>query len=206
MSYLSSWYLIPEVSIAYYITCLEPLYDVLEKRHTSTGSDDKFLKTILASYSGMTQAQWTAAENNRRYEKALSMKMGDFHEELIGKLPGYTTLPTGHPSGVDVMGVEKEMIEVKNRDNTMNSDTAKSVIAKLETLANNGFRAILVFINSDKKTLPRFKASERITVVSGKQMYAHASGRESFYDDLMKTLEYTFQRYRTYDELKMLLT
>jgi hypothetical protein len=98
------------------------------------------------------------------------------------------------------------MIEVKNRDNTMNSDTAKSVIAKLETLANNGFRAILVFINSDKKTLPRFKASERITVVSGKQMYAHASGRESFYDDLMKTLEYTFQRYRTYDELKMLLT
>jgi len=200
------WYRIREIRISEYIACLKPIYMVLEKSHVSSGSDDKFMKTILASYSNMTPEQWEAAESNRRHEKALSMKMGDFHEELIGKLPGYTTLPLGHPSGVDVKGKDRDMIEVKNRDNTLNSDSAKSVIAKLEKLMDNGYRAILVYINSDKKRLPRFKAPERITIVNGRQIYAYASGRETFYDDLMKTMEYTFRHYSTYAELSTLLT
>ncbi len=178
---------------------MKPLYEVLEKKNKSKSSPDPFLKTILAAHSGMTLEQWDAAEKQRLYEKALSMKMGDFHEELMGKFRGYQTLPVGHSTGTDVRRLDdSEFLEVKNRDNTMNSGGAESVVRKLTKLVNDGKRAILVLVNSSKRTLPRFKAPAAVQVIDGKQAYAYLSGRETFHADLLSTLNETFRRYPTY--------
>jgi hypothetical protein len=198
-----SWYKLPEIPFESYVRCLRPLYQVLEKRNKSKSQPDVFLKTILASHSGMTTEQWSAAELQRLYEKALSMKMGDFHEELMGKFPGYETLPLGHSTGTDVRKTDDtEFIEVKNRDNTMNSGSAETVIRSLTKLAEEGKKSILVLVNSAKKTLPRFKAPRTVEVVSGRQIYAYLSGRDTFYDDLLETLNQTFRRYPTYASLE----
>lgn len=198
-----AWYKLPEIPFESYVRCLRPLYQVLEKRNKSKSQPDVFLKTILASHSGMTTEQWSAAELQRLYEKALSMKMGDFHEELMGKFPGYETLPLGHPTGTDVRKTDDtEFIEVKNRDNTMNSGSAETVIRSLTKLADEGKKSILVLVNSAKKTLPRFKAPRTVEVVSGRQIYAYLSGRDTFYDDLLETLNQTFRRYPTYASLE----
>jgi len=197
------WYTIPEISFDSYIACLKPLYSVLEKKNSSKSDPDIFLQTILASHSGMTVDQWNSAEAQRLYEKALSMKMGDFHEELMGKFSGYETLPVGHASGTDVRKTDDtEFYEVKNRDNTMNSGSADSVIRKLTKLTEEGKIATLVMINSARKTLPRFKAPAAVKVLSGKQVYAYLSGRDTFYDDLVKTLGETFKRFPTYEQLE----
>ena len=197
------WYTIAEIPFDSYVACLKPLYSVLEKKHSSKSDPDVFLQTILASHSGMTVEQWNAAEAQRLYEKALSMKMGDFHEELMGKFPNYETLPVGHATGTDVRKTDDtEFFEVKNRDNTMNSGSADSVIRKLVKLTEEGKMATLVMINSARKTLPRFKAPASVKVMSGKQVYAHLSGRDTFYDDLVKTLGETFKRFPTYAELE----
>lgn len=200
---MPEWYKIPEIQLTDYVKCLRPLYEVLEKRNTSKTQPDIFLMTILAAHGGMTVEQWNEAEKQRLYEKALSMKMGDFHEELMGKFPGYETLPLGHRTGTDVRKVDdSEFFEVKNRDNTMNSSSADSVIRKLTKIADDGKKSILVMINTEKKTLPRFKAPRNVDVMSGKQAYAYLSTRDTFYDDLIKTLTHTFTNYDSYSKLE----
>lgn len=197
------WYKIKEIQFKDYVKCLKDVYKVLEKKNKSKTQPDVFLKAILASHSGMTPEQWDTAEAQRLYEKALSMKMGDFHEELMGKFPGYETLVTGHPTGTDVRRLDdSEFFEVKNRDNTLNSDSAKSVVKKLQKLADIGSQPFLVFINTAKKRVPRFGASDDIKVMSGKEVYTYLSGRDTFYSDLLSTIQETFTRYESYEDLK----
>jgi hypothetical protein len=196
------WYLLREIPFSAYIKALKPIYDVLEHKHKSKGDDDIFLKSILSSHAGMAQAAWDAAEQQRRYEKALQMKLGDFHEELMGSFPGYVNLPLGHETGCDVMKTDgTEVWEIKNRDNTMNSGSAKTVIDKLIVQKNLGRRAVLVLINCEKKTPPRFGAPTSIEVLTGQQAYAQLSGREDFFSDLNKTLAATFSACKEYTQL-----
>ena len=160
------------------------------------------MKLILASYSGMTVDQWDLAERQRLYEKALSMKMGDFHEELMGKFPNYKTLPIGHATGCDVSNVnETTFLEVKNRQNTMNSDSGKQVVRKLSNLVEKGRTAVLVYVNTWTKSLPRFGAPKTIHILNGQQAYEYLSGRKEFYIDLQFTLAQTFLHFKTYAAL-----
>ena len=139
MSKLVRWYRIPEIAFKDYVACLKEVYAVLEGKHKSKGCDDVFLRTILAAHSGMSAEAWGVAEEKRRHEKALTMKMGDFHEELAGKFPGYKTLKLGDETGCDVQKADgSEIWEFKNRDNTMNSSSAESVVAKLAAEAAKG--------------------------------------------------------------------
>lgn len=192
-----------DVSSRDFAKCVKRIFNVLEKKNISKSNDDPFTKRILAAAGGMTTEQWDAAERQRRYEKALSMVIGDFHEELMGKFRGYKTLPLGHSSGLDVESVNgDEIFEVKNRDNTMNSGSAETVIRKLVKASDSGKKAILVLVNSVKKTLPRFKAPKEIQVWDGKKAYAHLSGRDDFYNDLLDTLDDVFTNYKTYAEFE----
>lgn len=196
------WYLIPEIPFDVYAKCLTRIYRVLECQNTSKTNPDMFLKTILAAQSGMTVEEWEALEKARLYRKALEMEMGDFHEELLGKFPGYETLPVGHVTGTDVRKTDDSaFFEVKNRDNTMNSGSADSVVRKLTALVEQGKSATLILVNSEKKTLPRFGAPATVRVINGRQAYAEFSGRATFYDDLMKTLDETFRRFPTFARL-----
>jgi hypothetical protein len=38
--------------------------------------------------------------------------------------------------------------------------------------------------------------------MNGKQIYTLLSGRDTFFDDLLKTVTFVFQKYNTLDELK----
>ena len=198
----ASWYRIPEIACKDYVGCLRGIYTVLEGKHASKGCDDVFMRSILAAHAGMDAKAWAAAEAQRRYEKALTMKMGDFHEELAGKFPGYRTLKTGDETGCDVQKIDgSEIWEFKNRDNTMNSSSAESVVAKLVAEVAKGKKAFLVLVNCEKKTVPRLGAPASVTVFNGRQAYEYLSKRPSFFDDLQATLAYTFAHYPTYASL-----
>jgi len=197
------WYKIKEVPAEVFVNCLKPFYDVLEERNVGKGGDDQFLRTILVSHGDLTDEQWVTSEKARRYTKSLEGKMGDFHEELAGKLPGWKTLNNGDPSGCDVMKEDgTEYQEWKNRDNTMNSSSGSAVIAKLKKLTDQGKKAVLVEVNCPKGKVCRFGAPPEVEVLNGQQAYARVSGRESFFDDLNTTLAYVFKTFKTYDALK----
>jgi hypothetical protein len=196
------WYKIREVPVEEFVKCLKSFYAVLEERNVGKGGDDLFLRTILVSHGDLTSDQWTAGEKARRYTKSLEGKMGDFHEELAGKLPGWKTLKVGDPSGCDVAKEDgTEFQEWKNRDNTMNSSSGSAVIGKLQKLVTQGKKAVLVEVNCPKGKVNRFGAPPEIEVLNGQQAYARNSGRESFFDDLNSTLSHVFKTFKTYEAL-----
>lgn len=204
-----AWFHIGDkISAEDFLQSCTPLYTVLEGNHKSKSNEDPFMKAVLMGNHAMTKEDWETAEKVRLTQKVLEMKMGDLHEEVAGKFAGYETLPTGHSTGVDVQKKDGTVvIELKNRDNTVKGSDGKHIIALLERHADEGKTAIFAQINCPKGKVNRFGASAKSKVVfmNGQQLYAFLSGRESFYDDLLRTVGHTFSTYKTLAELKAAL-
>jgi len=206
MTALPTWYMIPEISPSDFMRSCNPIYSVLEEKNESKTSEDIFLKAALMGNESMTNEVWQSAEKARLKQKVLEMKMGDFHEELMGKFPEYETLPTGHATGCDVQKKDESVIiEVKNRNNTVKGSDGKHIIALLKKHKDAGKKAIFAQINCPDGKVNRFGAPIEIDIWNGQQVYAFLSGRESFFDDLQKTFQYVFANYKTFAELKLAL-
>ena len=196
------WYLIPEIPFPRYVFCLSYIYGVLEKKHKSKSDPDVFLKAVLQNFSGMSDADWEREEQKRLYMKSMESKMGDFHEELMGQFPGYICTALGDESGCDVKKKDGSVyMEVKNRDNTMNSSSGKSVVEKLAVLAAKGVRAILVEVNCPGGKVNRYGAPASVEVWNGRQAYEFLSGRPDFFDRLLHTLSETMRQHKEFDAL-----
>jgi Eco47II restriction endonuclease len=197
-----SWYNLPEIPFEAFVKCCEPIYKVLEETHKSKSFEDLFTKIIYTSHYNLSDEEWYEEERKRLLLHALRMKMGDFHEELMGKFEGYETLKVGHSSTCDIRSKDDSiLIEVKNRSNTEKGSNAKYLIQRLEAHAKKGKRAILVQVNCKNGKVNRYNASSSVDVWNGQQAYAFLSGRDDFLEDLEKLLRYVFKTYRTYDEL-----
>lgn len=201
-----SWYKIPELPVSGYLKACEGLYDVVEGKNKSKSEEDPFIKAVIMGNIGMTDDAFKKAEEARLKQKALEMKMGDFHEELMGKFPGWETLPNGHSSGFDVRKVDNTtFLEVKNRHNTIKGSDGKHIIESMQRHKANGKTVILVQVNCPKGKVSRYGAPADVPIMNGTQAYEYLSGRNAFFDDLLKTLQYTFTTYKTHDSLKTAL-
>jgi hypothetical protein len=197
---LPAFYKTSEIAPRAFVPCLKEVYGVLEKKNKGKSEPDPFIQAAI----GMDL--WNSMEKGRQWQKALEGKVGDMHEELLGKLPGCETLIKGHDTGCDVLCEPKNtIVEVKNKFNTMNSSSAEAVITKLEKQAHLGRRAILAEIICPKGKVRRHKAPPSVEVMNGQQIYALLSGRETFFDDLLSTVQYIFANFKTYEELKAAL-
>lgn len=193
MSTLPVEYRIPEIRPRDFIHCVRGIYDVLDNRNVSKSVDDPFMRAILTRHSKLSEAEWRAAEQCRLKQKALEMKVGYFHEELMGKFIGYETLPNGHVSGCDVQKLDGTVIiEVKNRNNTVKGSDGKHIIERLKKLRCAGVKAIFAQVNCESGKVSRYGAPPEMDIWDGRQVYAFLSGRASFFDDLQRTLEWAF--------------
>lgn len=200
---IPNWYKISEILPKDFLQCCEPIYNILEGKHESKSTEDPFLKGVLIGHYDMTDTDWDMAEEARLKQKVLEMKMGDFHEELIGKFPGYETLPNGHHTECDVQKKDGSVIiEIKNKFNTIKGSDGKHIINRLKKLKEQGKHAILVQINCPVGKVHRYGASLDIDIWNGKEIYSFLSGRKTFFDDLQLTIEYVFSNYKTYESLK----
>ena len=168
-----SWYRIPEITFVDYAYCCKSIFHALETHHTVT-AEDSFIKAVAIGHSNMTEHEWYVSERIRLMQKVLEMKMGDFHEELMGKFPGYETYPNGHITGCDFGKKDgSEVFEVKNRHNTIKGSDAKHILAMLTKHHENGKKAILVQVNCPQDKVNRFGAPSYIHVWNGKQTYIY---------------------------------
>ena len=188
-----SWYKIREINPRDFVHCVKGIYSVLDKTHKSKTNEDPFIKAVLIGHHDMSIEYWEQSELSRLSQKALEMKMGDFHEELMGKIPGYETYKVGHFTGCDVGSIDgKEIYEVKNKDNTTKGSDGKHIIQQLTKLLEKGIHPIYVQINCPNGKVNRFNAPDGVDVWNGKKTYHHMTGREEFFDDLQHTVKYVF--------------
>jgi hypothetical protein len=140
-------------------------------------------------------------------QKVMEMKMGYFHENLMGKFPDYYTLPNGHKTCCDVMSKDGSVIiEVKNRHNTVKGSDGKHLIALMKKHKETGKKAIFVQINCPNEKVNRYgDIKKEIDIWNGREIYTFLSGRETFFSDLQKTIAYAFSHCKTIEELSQRL-
>jgi hypothetical protein len=164
---------IPEIDSYEFKRLLDEIRDTIGKE--SRQEKDVFLEIIRKKYPG-------------RNLSGISQKLGYFHQNLMGSFHGWTSVYNG--KGFDLISDDGQtIVEVKNKYNTMNADSKKSVIDKLTAFIEKGKTSILCFVNVKSKKKPELKDNPEIAVKSGKEMYTILSGRESFWDDLLQTFE-----------------
>ena len=72
-------------------------------------------------------------EYARQIDKTINNTIGEFHQSLLGSVDGWTDLGTGDDTKLDLkMDDNSVFLELKNRFNTVNSDSLSKVRDKLE--------------------------------------------------------------------------
>jgi hypothetical protein len=199
------WYTLHEISFTDFVECVQDIYNFLNTPRVPKNNDieDVFRKSVLQNFYGISNEKWDHMENQRRQEKVFSMKMGEFHEKLLGKFPEYMKLRIGNETGCDIRKRDGTRVEeVKNQTNTMNESSAKSVNIKLLAQADKGCESYLIQINTPPNgRVCRSYMDPRIKVISGRQAYTERSGSSDFFDRIERTLGEAFKRFKTWKEI-----
>lgn len=77
-------------------------------------------------------------EEDRQYDKKSGGRIGDFHQKLLGGVSGWTDLGVGHDTKVDLKKDDNTVfMELKNKYNTVNSDSLSAVRLKLKKITKD---------------------------------------------------------------------
>lgn len=140
--------------------------------------------------------KWVTEEGKRQQDKSLNNRIGEFHQLLLGGTKEWTDLGVGDDSKLDLIKKDYSIaIELKNKFNTVNGDSADKVRDKLEAFVNNNksSKAYFAYIiekdnSSGEKTWTKRKrlAEDRIRKIWGASVYELITGDK---ESLKKTLD-----------------
>ena len=107
--------------------------DVVNIDKLRTNVVDPF-KMIFDLINGkMSVNNWIKNEEIRQSDKTINNRIGEFHQKLLGGVNGWINLGVGDESKVDLKKENNSIfIELKNKFNTVNSDSLSKVRDKLE--------------------------------------------------------------------------
>ena len=133
---------------------------------------------------------WNSLQIEEALRKARSMALGDFHQQLIGLIPGWEVMPQkgGYP---DLVNSERKIIvELKARRNTVKGSDLVGVYENLLNWVNRGYEGYLgvfgyilpaskkhlsepkLFVPSDAKSKQRKQPDKRIVEMDGYILWA----------------------------------
>lgn len=110
---------------------------------------------------------WANKEIERQQDKTINNKIGEFHQELLGKVDGWVNLGIEDETEIDLKKKDNTVfIELKNKHNTMNSSSTKTCREKLENVIAKypNATAYWAYIISKK-----YKTEERVWIYKGRE-------------------------------------
>jgi hypothetical protein len=120
---------------------------------------DPFAAAIEAAVFGHeNESEWRISELHRQKQKALMNQIGNLQQAIIGRLPGWKSFDAGFdmPDVVGSRGGQKIIAEVKNKYNTMNSNSAAETYDKLvDFLTRDEFKGYIGVVVQIVGPLPR---------------------------------------------------
>lgn len=191
---------------------------------------DPFSVTFEMAGFGIDKVvDWEVREQARQSQKTLSNAFGDFHQNILGHVNGWTNLGIGN--SVDLECLDKKVIaEIKNKYNTVTGGKLSDVYDHLDQLVMpivskyKGFTAYYVetiprprrgnpqnynepFVPSDKQTKTRKNSNDLIRKIDGQSFYALVTevpdALEQLYD-VLPTVIKNLSEY-SFDENEILL-
>ncbi len=149
---------------------------------------DPFSALVDASRQKISLDDWLLQEKARQIQKAFQNEVGNFHQNILGSIPGWTNMGlTG--GSYDLKNVEKKIIaEVKNKYNTLSGGGLIALYHTLEShldygLRNQGYTAYHVVIvpKTPRPMNQPFTPSENSRPARSREDLRKIDGR-SFYE------------------------
>jgi hypothetical protein len=192
------------------IIAVDKVINVIERAEHN--ADRNLHKNVIdpfsALFDGVTHSisykQWLSQEKVRQIQKTMQNAIGDFHQEILGSIPGWINLGIG--GGLDVMNKQKKIIaEIKNKHNTTKGNHAIELYDAIESKLGSaeyanfiGYYVVIIpkgrkqydkpFTPPDNKTKKRRPVNEKIRVIDGVSFYALATGREYALQELFESI------------------
>ena len=166
-------------------------------------SEDKISSNVIDPFSALFDSvrqnisinEWYEQEKARQIQKTLQNAIGEFHQDVLESVPGWSN--PGRGGGYDVISHEHKIIaELKNKFNTLNSSSAESTFRKLSKYIDEqyqGYVGYVVFIvpkqvhdydtpwSPNHNTMP---LRNDIRKIDGESFYKLVTG----YDDALEML------------------
>uniref|UniRef100_UPI0040485704 Eco47II family restriction endonuclease n=1 Tax=Roseivirga sp. TaxID=1964215 RepID=UPI0040485704 len=206
MAYLS-W-----ISDELLITNLKHLLDKAKQANTKSTKDfgknviDPFSAFFQMSGFNMNHETWYSSETSRQAQKTLQNHVGEFHQNILGSVTGWTNMGTG--SVIDLVNTEKKIIaELKNKYNTLSGGQLAPMYTSLEKLVapktsiyygfvayyvtiipKRAMREDKVFIPSNREKGAKESSNPNIRQIDGASFYALVTGSETALSDLFSAL------------------
>ncbi|MFI5504605.1 Eco47II family restriction endonuclease [Corynebacterium kutscheri] len=167
--------------------------DALIRHNPHTNIIDPFAAIFEASLLKISLDEWFPTEVTRQLNKTLSNAVGDFHQDLLGRLPGWES--TGTSGGyydlksTKPFGVNQQLAiaEVKNKYNTLNSGGKEKIYDNFQNLRalpeykNHTFYLIEIIQRQSSGDiewqLSNRAARKDIRRIGAQQVYAETTGQ-----------------------------
>lgn len=163
---------------------------------------DPFGSIFELSVNNLTASEWEKSEKTRQIQKTLQNEVGDFHNNILGSVKGWRTLPKGNE--IDLVKEDNSIIaEIKNKYNTVSGGKLVDHYVEFDNLVNKkaskyfGAKAYYVkiipktpnpfdipFTPPDKATGKRKPEDEKIREIDGRLFYKMVTGIDDALDQL----------------------
>ncbi len=162
---------------------------------------DPFSALVDAARQGISLDEWMNQEKSRQVQKTFQNAVGDFHQNILGSLPGWSS--SGSGGSYDIINEDRKIIaEIKNKHNTMNANAARGVYDTMSRWLDYGKEGYVGYVvevvpKSPKSYCAPFTTSERgikrqtrddLQRIDGKSFYALATGVDDAIDQLYSVL------------------
>lgn len=173
-------------------------------------AEDKLHQNVVDPFSalfhGITHSisykEWIEQEKARQTQKTMQNAIGNFHQEILGSMSGWTDMGMG--GGLDVVNDKMKIIaEIKNKYNTTKGnhlvrlyDDIKNTLREYKYKDYAGYYVEVISKGRkkyDKPFVPSEKGKRRptkkkIRVIDGLSFYAMVTGRKNALQELFEVL------------------
>lgn len=190
------------VSDKHLLNCISELYTKYLNAKTSyTKKDfnknkvDIFKMLFDKKFNNLDDEDLIEKEISRQVDRTIVNAIGDFHENILNGVDGYSKVP----AGIDIKSDDnKVFIELKNKHNTVKGEDNKSIFTKLkgEIDKNPDSKAYFARILDKKSTNKQWRFShkkteytnENVLIISGDQLYKIITGSDNSLFELYQNL------------------
>ncbi len=176
---------------------------------------DPFKLVFDTVNSGMTLDMWERNDIRRRNDKAVNSAVGLFHQELLGGVDGWRQAVSEQHVKIDLAKNDNSVfIELKNKHNTLNSNSRKQIHANLLDISKrfNSATCYLAYIIPKNGTsgikMWKYNNSSNpyIKRVWGKKVYGLVTGDDETLKETWRALPRAIadvvEKSRAFDEME----